>query len=252
MKNWKAPVRFTLLCLPVAIVAIIATCLYQFELYPPEIMEEAVAQLGSIELVMLLSVVQNTGIILFCSFFGYILAQRMGLWKPIKFEKKALTRTLLISIGMGILLSLDYWTFGNAIEGIQESTAAGMTAWGILASILYGGIVEEILLRLFMMSLIAFLLHRLFWRNTDQDSLPPKVFVIANIIAAILFTAGHLPATLIAFGELTPLILLRCFLFNGGFGIVLGWLYRKYGIAYAILCHMTIHIGSKLIWAIFI
>ena len=250
MSAIKKPLIFSLAVLPIAIVAIIFTCLYQFEMYPPEILEEAVAQVGSMALVWIITVVQNVGLIMFCCFFGYILAEKLGLWKPIIFEKRALTITFLLSALVGIILSLDPWTFGNLIDGIKESTAAGMTIYGIIASILYGGIIEEILMRLFVMSLIAFLISKIFFKK--REDVPAKVFVIANIVAALLFAAGHLPATLVTFGELSPVLLFRCFLFNGGFGMLFGWLYRKHGLHYAILSHMTAHIVSKIIWFVFI
>ena len=250
MSAIKKPLIFSLAVLPIAIVAIIFTCLYQFEMYPPEILEEAVAQVGSMALVWIITVVQNVGLIMFCCFFGYILAEKLGLWKPIIFEKRALTVTFLLSALVGIILSLDPWTFGNLIDGIKESTAAGMTVYGIIASILYGGIIEEILMRLFVMSLIAFLISKIFFKK--REDVPAKVFVIANIVAALLFAAGHLPATLVTFGELSPMLLFRCFLFNGGFGMLFGWLYRKHGLHYAMLSHMTAHIVSKIIWFVFI
>jgi membrane protease YdiL (CAAX protease family) len=250
MSAIKKPLIFSLAVLPIAIVAIIFTCLYQFEMYPPEILEEAVAQVGSMALVWIITVVQNVGLIMFCCFFGYILAEKLGLWKPIIFEKRALTVTFLLSALVGIILSLDPWTFGNLIDGIKESTATGMTVYGIIASILYGGIIEEILMRLFVMSLIAFLIAKIFYKKCDE--IPAKVFVIANIVAALLFAAGHLPATLVTFGELSPMLLFRCFLFNGGFGMLFGWLYRKHGLHYAMLSHMTAHIVSKIIWFVFI
>ena len=52
------------------------------------------------------------------------------------------------------------------------------------------------------------------------------------------------------FGELTAPVLVRCFLLNGGFGLLFGWLYRKYGIQYAMLSHALLHIISKLVWAL--
>jgi membrane protease YdiL (CAAX protease family) len=70
-------------------------------------------------------------------------------------------------------------------------------------------------------------------------------------IAAILFAAGHLPATAVTFGALTPLLLFRCFLLNGGFGLVFGWLYRKYGIAYAMMGHALFHVVCKIVLLIF-
>ena len=250
MSTLKKSLLFSLAILPIAIVAIIFVCLYQFEMYPPEILEEAVAQVGSMAIVWIITVIQNVGLIMFCCFFGYILAEKLGLWKPIKFEKRSLTVTLILSVIAGIIFSLDPWTFGNLIDGIKESTAAGMTVYGIIASILYGGIIEEILMRLFVMSMIAFLISKIFYKKCEE--IPAKVFVIANIVAALLFAAGHLPATLVTFGELSPMLLFRCFLFNGGFGMLFGWLYRKHGLHYAMISHATVHIVSKIIWFIFI
>jgi len=116
--------------------------------------------------------------------------------------------------------------------------------------VLYGGIVEEIMMRLFLMSLLAWLGWKIFFRRREKP--PVGVIAAANVIAALLFAAGHLPATAMIFGTLTPLILLRCFLLNGGFGLFFGWLYRRYGIQYAILGHMLAHMVSKLIWAWFV
>jgi membrane protease YdiL (CAAX protease family) len=59
------------------------------------------------------------------------------------------------------------------------------------------------------------------------------VFAAANIISALLFAAGHLPATIGIFGEVTPLILVRCFLLNGGFGLLFGAFFQRWGIHYA-------------------
>lgn len=41
------------------------------------------------------------------------------------------------------------------------------------------------------------------------------------------------------------------FLLNGGFGLLCGWLYRKYGIQYSMLSHALLHIVSKMIWILF-
>jgi len=37
---------------------------------------------------VVIGALQTVGYALFCGFFGYILAEKIGLWKPIKFEKK--------------------------------------------------------------------------------------------------------------------------------------------------------------------
>lgn len=249
MKKFKKPLLFTLALLPIAAVATWFTVLYQFDLFDQATIDLLVSQIGSVEVVIAISVAQTVLYAAAAGFFGYILAEKTGLMRPFRFEKKTLTTTLILSCLGGILFSLDYWTFGAWISGIRESTLAGMTGYGWIASILYGGIIEEVLLRLFMMTLLAWIIWKLFFRK--EETAPAGVIAAANILAALLFAAGHLPATVTAFGALTPMILIRCFLFNGSFGILFGWLYRKYGIQYAMVSHAVLHIVSKIIWLIF-
>ncbi len=250
MAKFKKPFLFALCLLPIAIVAGIFVSFYQLDIYSDEVIAEMAAQFGSKDILIVIGAVQTAVYALFLGFFGYILAEKLGLWKPIKFEKKKLMITLGISVLGGILFSLDYWTFGSVIDGIQEGNASALTVSGIIASVLYGGVIEEVMMRLFFMSLIALLIWKVFFRKLDRESIPTGVFVAANTIAALAFAAGHLPATLSAFGELTPLLLFRCFLLNGGFGLIFGWLYRKYGIVYAMTSHALFHIVSKLIWLV--
>lgn len=252
MINLKKAFKFVLVLLPIAIIAGIFTGFYLLDTYSDEIIAEIVAELGSTGILVAISAVQTVGYALFCGFFGYILADNVGLWKPIRLEKKPLLITLLVSVIGGIVFSLDYWTFGVVIDGIQSTNEAGLTVQGVIASVLYGGIIEEVMLRLFFMSLIAVVLWKVFYKKYDKENIPTSVFVIANVIAAVIFAAGHLPATFVIFGGLTPLIVFRCFLMNGCFALLFGWLYHKYGIAYAMMSHAVFHIVSKLVWVIFI
>lgn len=250
MKTWKKAFIFALAMLPVSLVAIWFTVRYQLSMYDDATVALLLSQAGSMELVYALTMVQNCSMIFAACVLGYILASKLSLLKPLRVQKQPLLITLALSAIGGAVLSLDYWTFGAAEPMIREATAAGMTFDGILASILYGGIVEELLMRLFFLSLVAWLLWKLLWRK--QEHAPEKAIILANVIAALLFAAGHLPSTVMTFGGITPLLLARCFLLNGGFGLVFGWLYRKHGLQYAILAHAMAHIVSKLIWALFL
>ena len=252
MSKLKKPLLFSLCLLPIAIVAGIFVGFYQLDILSDDAIAEIVTEVGSTDFLIIIGAVQTILYTLFCGFLGYIFADKLGLWKPIKFEKKSFIITLLISLGGGIVFSLDHWVFGSMIDGIQSANIAGLTLSGVVASILYGGIIEEVMLRLFFMSLIALVIWKLFFKKYDKENIPTSVFVIANIVVALLFAAGHLPATLAILGELTPLLLFRCFLLNGGFGLIFGWLYRKHGIVYAMASHALFHIVSKLIWIIFI
>lgn len=175
--------------------------------------------------------------------------------RPLGLKKDQLLPTLCVTLGCGAFFSLDYWTSGRWLPQVRETYESGLLTRRLdnwLSSILYGGIIEEVLLRLFLMSLVAFLIWKLFFRKRSKETLPQGVFVAANILCALLFAAGHLPATITMFGALTPLVLFRCFLLNGGLGLAFGWLYRKYGIQYAMIGHAGAHIISKIIWLVLI
>ena len=117
----------------------------------------------------------------------------------------------------------------------------------MIGGLLVGGIIEEVMMRLFFMSLVVFIISKIL----KKKEIPTKVYVIANIIAALLFAAGHLPSTA-TMTALTPVIIIRCFLFNGSLGLAFGHLYRKYGIGYAILSHGLCHLISDILMLIFI
>lgn len=248
-QSLKKPLRFSLLLLPVVAIAAALTVFYQFDLYDEATVALLIEQVGSLELVLVISMLQTVLYGFFASFFGYILAEKLGLLRPFGFQKKALWVTLVLAVVAGVVLGADPWTFGAVIPALQDVSAA-ITPVAVIAAILYGGIVEELLLRLFVLSLLAWLLWKVFFRK--RETVPTGVLIAANVIAALLFAAGHLPATVMAFGELTPLLLFRCFLLNGGFGLIFGWLYRKHGIQYSMVCHAGAHIVSKLIWILFL
>jgi len=248
----KKPLLFALCLLPIAAIAGVFVSLYQLDVYSEEIVAQIMAEIGSRGALAAVGAAQSMGYALICGFFGYILADKLGLWKPVRLEKKKLLVTLTVSVVGGVVFSLDHWVFGSMLDGIQEANAAGLTLSGVLASVLYGGVIEEVLLRLFVMSLIAWIIRMVFCRKAAKEEIPEWVFVSANVLAAALFAAGHLPATSVTFGALTPILLFRCFLLNGGFGLIFGRLYRKYGIIYAMVAHALFHVVCKSVWMAFI
>jgi membrane protease YdiL (CAAX protease family) len=109
-------------------------------------------------------------------------------------------------------------------------------AWeGLLASF-YGGINEESLLRLFMMSVLAWLGK--FISHTADGRPTIAVLWIANVLAAILFGLGHLPATSQLL-PLTPLVITRAIILNGLMGVAFGYLYMTRGLVSAMVSHFS-------------
>ena len=246
VKKYRKTILFFAVC---GLVGGFFVGLYQLDSYPEEIRQEILSQGINNVLLGAISAVQAAGYGLVLGAAGIFLGKKTGLWKDErKLEKKPLTCTVIAAILGGMLLILpDLLIFGNYSEVVRDSYAVKPTVSYMLAAVIYGGVIEEVMLRLFMMSLLAFLLQKLFRRESGTTG----VLIAANVIAAMLFAAAHLPATAMLM-ELTPVILFRCFLLNGGFGLVFGWPYRKYGLRYAMLAHAGCHVISKLIWILLI
>ena len=244
---WKTLLFFVL----VGLLGGFFTGIYMLDSYPADIQQQLLEQGLTRPLLGLVTAVQSAGYGLVCGVLGILLGKKTGLWKDERtLEQRPLMIVNIVVIlgGMALILP-DLLYFGRYFQPIMDSYAVKPTLAYILAAVLYGGVIEEVMLRLFMMSIIAFLLHKIFWRK--QEKTPTAALVAANIISALLFAAGHLPATAMLMG-LTPMIVFRCFLLNGGFGLVFGWLYRKYGLRYAMIAHGGCHVVSKLIWILFI
>ena len=243
----KKALQTYLVILPVAIIGGITVGIYTFEHSSPEIIEAAIAQLGSYQALMVVTMIQTLVYSFFGWIAGYFMAERLGLMKSFRFEKEVLAKVCPVVVVLGLAFASDYFVMGRMIPEVAADYEKGISVAYFISSLTYGGVIEEILLRWFFMSLIALILVMIFARKTDKKEIPAWIFVTANVIAALVFSAGHLPATQMFFGRITGLILFRCFLLNGTFALFFGRWFRKYGIQYAMLGHFGIHLISKLI-----
>jgi membrane protease YdiL (CAAX protease family) len=206
-------------------------------------------------LVLTLQVVQNAILFAIAIFGGLFFAGRVGLGTPIldsvsRGEPVAdrVRAILPLSIILGVVstsvvLGLEFFYFQPAMLKELGETATALNlqtsqpaAWkGFLASF-YGGIAEEILLRLFVMSFFVWLGRFI---SKTSDGRPTKgIFWIANILAAVLFGLGHLPAVSLLV-PLTTLVVIRTVILNGLIGIACGWLFWKRGLEAAMISHFS-------------
>lgn len=116
---------------------------------------------------------------------------------------------------------------------------------GFLASF-YGAIGEEIQLRLFLTTLLAWLLVR----GSRGRIATRMAIAVAIVLAALAFGAGHLPAA----AQVWPLdgvVVARTLLANGVAGVVFGLLYARRGLEAAMLAHfladLGLHVGGPLL-----
>lgn len=199
-------------------------------------------------------------------FFGLLLAGRIGLGAPIL---EAATRgesvaervraVLPLSVILGVvftllILGLEFFYFqpalvrelGDAATPLNLQTSQPAAWKGLLASF-YGGIAEELQLRLFLMTLFAWLGR--FISKTSDGKPTSAVLWIANILAAVLFGLGHLPAIALSV-PITSLVVARTVVLNGLLGIVFGWLYWKRGLESAIVSHFSADIVLHVLLAL--
>jgi membrane protease YdiL (CAAX protease family) len=96
----------------------------------------------------------------------------------------------------------------------------------------YGAIVEEILSRLFLMTVLVWILSKLPGINSAG------VFSVACLLSAVAFAAGHLPLAAQT-APLTRLMVTRVLVLNTFAGLVFGSVFWAYGLEHAMLAHFA-------------
>ena len=244
-ENWK----FLLLVLLSGLIGGYCTGLYSYDFLSEELLRELQDQNVTKEIIALSSMIQYSipfGIIL--ASIGIVLFKKNKLWKEFKIDKKAIRTTAIITIiGSLILFPGDKLIFGYLDNWVLEQYTTKPTIYKIIGGLLVGGVIEEVMMRLFFMSLMVVIISKIL----KKKEIPTLVLTVANILVALLFAAGHLPSTA-TMTTLTPAIIIRCFLFNGGLGLAFGYLYRKYGIGYAMISHGFSHLIADICMLIFI
>ncbi len=189
-------------------------------------------------------------------FVGLLAARQIGLGLPIlqsALEGRTvmdkilamLPAAVLLGIASGIIMLALEWAYFMPRIPRQLASMDGRTAlWKRALACLYGGLDEEILMRLFLMGGLAWLLG-LVWK-TPNGAPTAGAFWLANILAAVLFGAGHLPATRMV-TKLTPMVIARALLLNGIPGLACGYLYMRYGLEAAMLSHFSLDIVLHII-----
>ena len=105
--------------------------------------------------------------------------------------------------------------------------------------LLYGGVIEELLVRWGVLTLLAWAMWRAFQKGRGN---PRSVyFVSAIVISSVLFGLGHLPLAVALGTGITMPIVLYVVAANSVFGLIAGYLYWRKGLEAAIMAHMMAH-----------
>jgi hypothetical protein len=240
--NWKLFFILLAACTAASILVIP----YSLELVSSEIQISA--------MILLLAAVQNLVLFSVAVFLGLLLSKPIGMGAPLlqnALEGKSQTKgpgsiiapSVCWGVLAGVLIVLLSIPFNKLMPelDILEGT---VSAWNAFLASFYGGIAEEVLLRLFLVSLFVWITYKI---KKTKDGGPTNFGVWLSIVAAaIIFGLGHLPAT----AQITPLtimVVIRAVLLNGTGGVIFGWLYWKKGLESAMMAHFSADIVLHII-----
>ena len=204
-----------------------------------------------------LALLQNTIILGVIIWLGLLLTAKVGLpgapliedWrlhKPIGDKLRALIPLAVVTgLGVGIAVLLILLVLlRKELPQLPPGKAALIPIWRRLLICFYGGLTEEILMRVFLFSLLAWLLNKLL--RTGERPPNRNVLWAANILLAVLFGLGHL-ASVVPFMPITLKIVMGALLLNGVASIAFTILYSKRGLEAAMLAHF---VADFVIWVI--
>ena len=139
-------------------------------------------------------------------------------------------RSLVLALAAGlatppVILLIDRLLFaGVSMERVRAFVAQPLSTR--LAIVAYAGIVEELVFRVIISTLVAWLAYLVLKRST-------AAIWIGIAVSAVLFGLAH-----VANLPNVPHPYLRAIVLNGIAGIVLGWLYWRRGLEWAVLAHL--------------
>jgi hypothetical protein len=200
--------------------------------------------------VLVLGVMLNYGVMLAVAVFIGLWATRRLNFSPapiLSGQADDAPRRLAVGLGSGVAVGLV--TLGvyalvirplNAIPMSIATDAPPLLA--LLNAFLYGGITEELLMRLGLMTVILWIAGRINGGNVN-----PTAFWTVNLIVWVLFGLGHLPSAVTLLGlSITPMLVLIVVTLNA-VSLLFGWLYWHRGIETAMAAHMGFHVGYTLV-----
>jgi Type II CAAX prenyl endopeptidase Rce1-like len=172
------------------------------------------------------------------AWIGVVCAPRVGLDAPVfrrlaEGRRREAARQLssvvaaaaLVGIGTGIALSLFTRGFQSRLPKLSTPS---VTFSAGAATAVYAGVVEELDVRWGVLSAVLWLARRAGMRDG---------FPVANVAAAILFGAAHLPLVAFAGAPLTAATVAFVVGGNALGGLIFGWLFRRRGLEAAMIAH---------------
>lgn len=190
--------------------------------------------------------IRSTVILMISIFIGLYLGKKVGFGTPILSSLSETRKlpsetvpTVKLSVLMGLILSivmfiLDYFVFSM----FTESLIVFMTTpplWQRFLYFIYAGIVEEIVLRFLLVTLLVWISWKI---KKTANGQPTRTGVwISILLISLIYGIGYA----ISYSPLImdQILALRFVVLNGIAGIVMGWLYWKKGLEASLIANLT-------------
>jgi len=183
------------------------------------------------------------------SAIGTTLADRVGLSAPVLFAissgdpiwtamRDHFLPAIIFGLVGALIFIIAYYGFFRSkldIDTVQatENLRGSLGFWG---RIFYGAVVEEILVRWGLMTLFLWILSLII------NPLSPLIYWIAIVLAGLLFALGHIPGSIAAGANKTPMFYAATLILNGWASLIFGWLFWQHGLVAAMLAHALLHL----------
>ena|SRR5215217_1017362 len=210
-----------------------------------------------VPLVLVLGLLQNSIILAVFIGVGLVLTAKAGLpgapliedWRAGRHVGQRLraiiSPSLLTGVFVGVVVLLMFaFLLRNELPQLPVGKAALMPVWKRFLLCFYGGLTEEVLMRIFAFSFLIWLLRKLL--RTANEAVGRKVFWAANILLALIFGLGHL-GSVVPLMPVTFKIALGALLLNGVASLAFTGLYMRRGLEASMLAHF---VADFMIWVI--
>ncbi len=199
--------------------------------------------------VRLLGVIQPAVLMIAFATLGAWLAPKVGLDSPLiraGMEKRPIKPILRRQFSAAVLLGLLaagvillYDAFYAPKLAHRDASFAASLDLPLITRALYGGIVEELMLRWGVMSLFVWLARK---ASRAGENIPVWCYWIGIALAALLFAAGHLPLLFSSHGSPSAGLVGAVLIGNSIGGMLFGWLFWRRGLEAAMMAHALAHI----------
>ncbi|MBU7013595.1 MAG: CPBP family intramembrane metalloprotease [Theionarchaea archaeon] len=206
-------------------------------------------KIPSMKVIVFLGILQSLVLVLIADAAGTVTTPSIGFSAPF-FEAlvtgeniwASLQPQLLPSLALGIgggafFVALYYLVFRPRLDEHTVRTMEKLRMdLGLPGRVLYGGIVEEVLTRWGLQSVIIWV------GSLITGVVTPTTIWISIIIAGVLFGLGHLPSYVGAGCKKTPLFITFEITLNLLASLIFGWLFWNYGLLSSMIAHALFHV----------